>query len=133
MGLYDRAMVKDNHLVVEHEVAALREAIARLKAAHPAIEVELEADTLEQVESFLTIEGVDHVLLDNMENEMMTRAVALRGSRETPYFEASGGVMLETVRGIAETGVDFISVGALTHSAVALDLSLEFVPTGNGV
>jgi nicotinate-nucleotide pyrophosphorylase (carboxylating) len=128
MGLYDRAMVKDNHLVVEHDAAALRDAIARLKARHPEIEVEVEADRLAQVEMFLEVEGVDYLLLDNMDNEQMRQAMAMRGTRERPRMEASGGVTLDTVRGIAETGVEFISVGALTHSAIALDLSLEFVP-----
>lgn len=128
MGLYDRVMVKDNHLVVQHDTEKLREAIRRLKAERPEIEVEVEAETLEQVSSFLKIEGIDYLLLDNMENEEMQKAVALRGSRSRPRLEASGGVRLETVRGIAETGVDYISVGALTHSAAALDLSLEFGP-----
>lgn len=128
MGLYDRAMVKDNHLVMEHDVAALREAIGQLKAKHPGIGVELEADRLEQVEAFLEIADLDYLLLDNMGNEQMRQAVEMRGSRDTPRLEASGGVNLDTVRGIAETGVEFISVGALTHSAVALDISLEFVP-----
>lgn len=127
MGLYDRAMVKDNHLVVQHEASALQEAIVRLKAAHPEVGVELEADSLEQVETFLGMEGVDYILLDNMRNGQIRQAVELRGSREAPRLEASGGVTLDTVRGIAETGVEFISVGALTHSATALDLSLEFV------
>lgn len=126
MGLYDRAMVKDNHLVVEGGVDALRQAISALKNHRPSVEVELEADTLEQVEQFLALEELDHLLLDNMSNEQMRRAVEMRGGRERPFLEASGGVNLETVRGIAETGVEFISVGALTHSAVALDLSMEF-------
>lgn len=126
MGLYDRAMVKDNHLVAEGGIEALQAAIRELKEEKPGVEVELEADKLEQVEAFLKLEGVDYILLDNMDNEMLAQAVAMRrkgGAR----FEASGGVSLETVRGIAETGVNFISVGALTHSADALDLSLEFL------
>lgn len=132
MGLYDRAMVKDNHLVVEGGVAALQEAAARLKEVHPEVEVEVEAETLEQVEAFLQVGEFDYLLLDNMENEAMKRAVEMRGERERPLLEASGGVRLDTVRGIAETGVEFISVGALTHSATALDLSLEFVEFGKG-
>ncbi|MBN8457560.1 MAG: carboxylating nicotinate-nucleotide diphosphorylase [Verrucomicrobia bacterium] len=128
MGLYDRAMVKDNHLVAEGGVAALREAIRALKADHPGVEVELEADRLDQVREFLTFDGVDHILLDNMTPDELRQAVALRGDRTTPLLEASGGVTLETLRGIAETGVDFISVGALTHSAPALDIGLDFVP-----
>ena len=130
MGLYDRAMVKDNHLVVEGGVEALRESAALLRKAHPGVGIEVEAETLEQVEEFLEVEEVDYLLLDNMENEQMKKAVEMRGDRERPLLEASGGVSLETVRGIAETGVEFISVGTLTHSAAALDLSLEFVLPG---
>jgi nicotinate-nucleotide pyrophosphorylase (carboxylating) len=110
----------------------LREAIGRLKAAHPDIEIELEAERIEQVAEFLDLAGVDYLLLDNMENEAMRKAVDMKGRRPRPRLEASGGVNLETVRGIAETGVEFISVGALTHSAVALDLSLEFVSCEGG-
>lgn len=126
MGLYDRAMVKDNHLVAEGGLAALQESIRLLKEEKPDVQVELEADRLEQLEGFLTLEGVDYILLDNMDNEMLAKAVGMR-PEDGPCFEASGGVSLETVRGIAETGVDYISVGALTHSAMALDLSLEFI------
>ncbi|MGB2402425.1 MAG: carboxylating nicotinate-nucleotide diphosphorylase [Akkermansiaceae bacterium] len=126
MGLYDRAMVKDNHLVAENKLDALQEAIDRVRAER-GVEVELEADTLEQVESFLSLSGVDYILLDNMTNEMMRAAVAMRNdSGVRVALEASGGINLETIAGVATTGVDFISVGALTHSAVALDLSLEF-------
>lgn len=132
MGLYDRVMVKDNHLVVEGGVEALQEATARLKEAHPGIGVEVEAETLEQVEAFLALDNLDYLLLDNMENEQMIKAVEMRGPHERPLLEASGGVNIDTVRGIAETGVEFISVGALTHSAVALDLSLEFVEFEEG-
>ena len=126
MGLYDRAMVKDNHLVAENGVAELQNAIDHLRREKPGVEVELEADRLDQVEAFLELEGVDYILLDNMDNETMKEAVAMRGS-EGPKLESSGGVTLETVAGIARTGVDFISVGAVTHSAVALDLSLDFL------
>ncbi len=126
MGLYDRAMVKDNHLVAEGGLAALQKAIDRLREEQPDVEIELEADRLDQVESFLTLEGVDYILLDNMTNEEMVKAVSLRQGK-TPLLEASGGVNLTTVAGISKTGVDFISVGAVTHSAVALDLSLEFL------
>ena len=126
MGLYDRAMVKDNHLVAENGMAELQNAIEHLRREKPGVEVELEADRLDQVEAFLELEGVDYILLDNMDNETMKEAVAMRGS-EGPKLEASGGVTLETVAGIARTGVDFISVGAVTHSAVALDLSLDFL------
>lgn len=129
MGLYDRAMVKDNHLVAEGGIEALREAIERLRREQPGVEIELEADRLDQVEAFLKLEGVDYILLDNMDNAALREAVAMRGERgeNGPMLEASGGVNLSTVAEIAKTGVDFISVGALTHSAVALDISLEFL------
>lgn len=126
LGLYDRAMVKDNHLVAEGGMEAIQAAILRLKLDKPEVEVELEADTLEQVRAFLTMDGVDHILLDNMSQEQLHEAVVLRGERGKPYFEVSGGITLETLRDIAKTGVDFISVGALTHSAPALDFGLDF-------
>jgi nicotinate-nucleotide pyrophosphorylase (carboxylating) len=128
MGLFDRAMVKDNHLVAEGGAEMIQAAVRRLKADHPGVEVELEADRIEQVRVFLTMEGVDHILLDNMSLAELREAVVLRGERRMPRFEASGGVTLETLREIAETGVDFISVGALTHSAPALDIGMDFVP-----
>ena len=128
LGLYDRAMVKDNHLVAEGGAESIQAAITKLKADKPGVEVELEADNLKQVRVFLEMEGVDHILLDNMSLDDMREAVEARGNRGTPLLEASGGVSLDTLRGIAETGVDFISVGALTHSAPALDCGLDFVP-----
>ncbi len=128
LGLYDRAMLKDNHLVAEGGLEAIQTAIHRLHAAKPGVEVELEADELEQVRGFLAMDGVDHILLDNMTLDQLREAVAARGERTTPQLEASGGVTLQTLRGIAETGVDFISVGALTHSAPALDIGLDFIP-----
>ena len=127
MGLYDRAMVKDNHLVAQNKLEALQEAICQLNRDRPSVEVELETDTLKQVEDFLGLEGVQYILLDNMDNETMKTAVAMRDAAESKVLlEASGGVNLDTIANIAKTGVDFISVGALTHSAVALDLSLDF-------
>ena len=126
MGLYDRAMVKDNHLVAEGGLKVLQEAIHLLKRDKPEVEVELEADRLDQVKDFLALDGVDYLLLDNMDLATLREAVAMRGDRG-PLLEASGGVTLETVGEIAETGVDFISVGALTHSVRSLDLSLEFL------
>jgi len=129
MGLYDRAMVKDNHLVAEHDINDIQAAIIKLKRDKPHVEVELEADRLDQVEAFLKLDGVDHILLDNMTNEQMREAVAMRGSGDEkfPKLEASGGVNETTIYEISRTGVDFISVGALTHSAMALDISLDFV------
>jgi len=125
-GLYDRAMVKDNHLVAEGGIPALQAAINRLKTEKPKVEVELEADHLDQVQSFLEMKGVDQILLDNMSPEELREAVRARGDQRKPKLEASGGITLETVREIAETGVDYISVGALTHSAPALDIGLDF-------
>lgn len=127
MGLYDRVMVKDNHLMTSGDPAELQAAILKLEEEHPDVEVELEADRLEQVEAFLAMEGVGYILLDNMSNGDLARAVEMRGDRTTPQLEASGGVTLATVAAIAESGVDFISVGAITHSVKALDLALDFV------
>ena len=128
MGLYDRAMVKDNHLMAQNKLEAIQAAIFQLKKDRPAVEIELETDTLGQVGDFLKLDGVDYILLDNMDNEMIGNAVIMRDAYggSAPMLEASGGVNLSTIAQIAETGVDFISVGALTHSAVALDLSLDF-------
>ena len=122
-GLHDMVMVKDNHLAAHTSLEQLQASILRVKSERPAIRVELEADTLEQVRHFLTLVGVDVILLDNMELSELREAVSMR--RPGVAFEASGGVNLETVRQIAETGVDFISVGELTHSARAVDFSLE--------
>lgn len=127
MGLYDRAMVKDNHLAAEGGLAALQQAIHLVKMEKPHVQVELEADRLEQVADFLKLDGVDYILLDNMSLEQLREAVEMRGEKQRIRLEASGGVNLETVEDIAETGVDFISVGALTHSAPALDIGLDFV------
>ena len=128
MGLYDRAMVKDNHLAAEGSLKSLQAAIRLLKSEKPNVEVELESDRLEQVADFLKLEGVDYILLDNMSLADLREAVALGKKNTKIRLEASGGVNLNTVRDIAETGVDFISVGALTHSAPALDIGLDFVP-----
>ena len=128
MGLYDMVMVKDNHLLAESHLDILQAAISRARAARPEMRIELEADTLAQVEAFLTLDGVDVILLDNMTPDQLRAAVALGRGRGGVQFEASGGVNIGTVRAIAETGVDWISVGALTHSARAIDYSLEFLP-----
>ena len=126
LGLHDRAMVKDNHLVAQGGLEAIQAAITRLKSERPKVEVEVEADDLDQVGTFLTMLGVDYILLDNMTIDELNAAVMLRGERGKPQLEASGGITLETLRAIAKTGVDFISVGALTHSAPALDIGLDF-------
>jgi len=131
LGLYDRAMVKDNHLVAEGGVEALQNAIQQLKEELPDVEVELEADNLDQVRAFLELDDVDYILLDNMTSAELLEAVAARGERSKPQLEASGGVTMKTLKEIAKTGVDFISVGALTHSAPALDIGLDFIPIEN--
>jgi nicotinate-nucleotide pyrophosphorylase (carboxylating) len=126
LGLYDRAMVKDNHLVAGGGIGFLQNAAARLKRQRPDTEIEVEADHLEQVAELLELDFIDHILLDNMSLEAMREAVRLRGERARPRLEASGNVNLQTVSEIAATGVDFISVGAITHSAPALDIGLDF-------
>lgn len=127
-GLYDMVMVKDNHLQAAGDLAELQAGIDRAKAARPGVRIELEADTRDQVVRFLTLRGVDIIMLDNMALEEMAACVALaRGTGVE--LEASGGVTLERLREIAATGVDFISSGALTHSVKALDLSLDFEGT----
>jgi nicotinate-nucleotide pyrophosphorylase (carboxylating) len=120
MGLYDGVMVKDNHLLAGPDIRA---AISVLRKSYPDILVELEADSIEQVRTFVLLDGVDVILLDNMSLQEMRACVSLR--KAGLKFEASGGVSLQTVRQIAETGVDFVSVGQLTHSARAMDFSLE--------
>jgi nicotinate-nucleotide pyrophosphorylase (carboxylating) len=119
MGLYDGVLIKDNHIAVCGGVA---EAVRRAKAAgHP--NVEAECDTLDQVAEAVAA-GADIVLLDNMPPEMLRRAVAIVGGR--CKTEASGGVTLDTIRAIAETGVDFVSVGRITQSAPAVDIGLDW-------
>ena len=117
LGLYDGILIKDNHLRV---AGSLADAVRRARGR--GVPVEVECDTLDQVEEALAA-GADRILLDNMPPPMLARSVALVDGRAE--LEASGGVTLETVRAIAETGIDFISVGALTHSARSLDVSLE--------
>jgi len=125
IGLYDMVMVKDNHLAACASLDDLAISIRRFKEAHPDIRVEMEADTLEQVRAFVAMEGVDVILLDNMTTGQMREAVALR--RDGIEFEASGGITIERLPEIARMGVDYISVGALTHSAKAVDLSMEII------
>lgn len=127
-GLYDMAMVKDNHLPKAGGLAGLQAGIRALQADRPGMKVELEADTVEQVREFLTLEGVSFILLDNMSLEEMAECVALAKGRGVK-LEASGGITLERLPAVAATGVDFISSGALTHSVRALDLSLDFSGT----
>lgn len=121
-GLDDAFLIKDNHIAVAGGVVAALRAAKRV-AGH-LVKIEIEVDTLEQLRAVLG-EGADVVMLDNMSLVQLREAVALIGGRIRT--EASGGVNLETVRAIAETGVDLISVGALTHSASVLDLGLDIV------
>jgi nicotinate-nucleotide pyrophosphorylase (carboxylating) len=123
-GLFDRVLAKDNHLAVTSNAPALQRAIDTARLRQPGIKVEIEADTLPQVRMLCDLQGVDIILLDNMTNDQLREAIAIRGPRPI-LLEASGGVNLATVRGIAETGIDQISVGALTHSAQAVDFSME--------
>lgn len=127
-NLNDMVLAKDNHLSIASGFAGFAGAIQRLRQERPEIRIEVEADRLEQVRSFLEIEGIDVILLDNMKPSEMREAVAL--GRQKVKFEASGGVTLRNVRQIAATGVDFISVGALTHSARAIDFALELTHVG---
>ena len=125
IGLHDLILIKDNHLAAlrDEKPNAIAAAVQRARAKYPQLKVEVEADTLEQV-SQAADAGADIILLDNMSADQLRAAVALVNGRAKT--EASGGVNLTTVRGIAETGVDFISVGALTHSARAVDIALDF-------
>jgi len=129
MGLYDMVMLKDNHLAaLGGNISSLHAAIAAFHTANPDIRVEVEADTVDQVRELLAVKGIAVILLDNMTLQEMRECVALR-DRYAPavLLEASGGITLETARDIASTGVDFLSVGALTHSVPALDLALDFL------
>ena len=123
-GLYDMAMLKDNHFASEIKIESLQIVIDEFKEAYPDALVELEADTISQVTEFLSLENVDVIMLDNMSIKQISEAVQL--SNGNALLEASGGINLETVAGIAETGIDRISVGALTHSAKAIDLAMDF-------
>lgn len=125
-GLYDMVMVKDNHLAAGTSLAEIQEAIDRTKAADPKMRIEIEADTLAQASDFFQLRGVDVVLLDNMPPATLREAVR----RRPPHIrlEASGGITLANIREVAETGVDYISIGAITHSAPAVDFSLELFP-----
>jgi nicotinate-nucleotide pyrophosphorylase (carboxylating) len=127
-NLSEMVLVKDNHLSAGTSFSGFVGAIQRLRQERPGIRIEVEAERLEQVRSFLEIEGIDVILLDNMEPSEMREAVA--AGKGKVKFEASGGVSLKTVRRIAASGVDYISVGALTHSARAIDMSLELTHVG---
>lgn len=124
-GLYDMVLIKDNHLAAlrDEKPNAIAVSVQRARRKFPRLKLEVEADTLKQVQQAMDA-GADFILLDNMSPARLHRAVKLVAGRAKT--EASGGVNLKTVRQIARTGVDFISVGALTHSAQAVDIGLDF-------
>lgn len=124
MGLYDMVMIKDNHLAASGSLEDLAGKVQAFHRKHPEISIAIEADTIEQVKRFFQIPELQLILLDNMSLDELSACVAMRpGGVE---LEASGGIRLDNVREVAETGVDRISVGALTHSAPALDFGLDF-------
>ena len=124
-GLFDMVLIKDNHLAALQKVKpnAVAAAVQQARAKYPHLKIEVEADTLEQVDQAL-LAGADMILLDNM--NLVQLRLAVQKCKGRAQTEASGGVNLASVRAIAETGVDFISVGALTHSARAVDIGLDF-------
>jgi nicotinate-nucleotide pyrophosphorylase (carboxylating) len=123
MGLGDAALIKDNHVAVAGGIAA---AIAAVRAAAPGLPLEVECDTLAQVRDALEA-GAGLILLDNMDVAGLTAAVDLARGYPRTRLEASGGLRLETARLVAGTGVDFVAVGALTHSSPALDIGLDLL------
>lgn len=137
-GLFDRVLVKDNHLLAHSGFSTFAEALRRIRKERPNIQIEVEADRLEQVRTFLQIDEIDVIMLDNMKPAQIREAIALGKARANAgaiptqtrrvEFEASGGVTLKNIRQIAATGVDYISIGALTHSPRAIDFSLEITP-----
>jgi nicotinate-nucleotide pyrophosphorylase (carboxylating) len=128
VGLHDMVMIKDNHIAAAGGITAAVEAVRRQNDR--GLRVEVETTSLEEVREALAA-GVDRIMFDNMSPELMRAAVAVvRATSPRPETEASGGITLDTIRAYAETGVDFISIGALTHSAPALDLSLQLRAAG---
>ena len=125
-GLFDMVLLKDNHLAANAGFDAFAKTVRKFREARPNVQIEVEADALEQVRAFLQIDGIDVILLDNMKAAQIREAIAL--GKNKVKFEASGGVTLKNIRQIAATGVDYISIGALTHSPRAIDFSLELTP-----
>jgi nicotinate-nucleotide pyrophosphorylase (carboxylating) len=127
-GLDDMVLIKDNHIVAAGGIArAVRLCREYLASGEITARIEVETKNLAEVDEALTCTGIDRIMLDNFQPELMRRAVERIG--HSVEVEASGGITLETVRLVAETGVDFISVGALTHSVKGLDISLELTHT----
>ncbi len=120
-GLFDGILIKDNHI---EEVGSIREAITMAKSGHHLARIEVEVENLKELQEAIEA-GADIVMLDNMSSKDMAEAVAFAGGRVT--IEASGNITLANVREVAETGVDLISVGALTHSVTAADISMKIV------
>ena len=130
MGLYDGLLVKDNHIAtipLKELAGYIQQIVARSRSENAQRPVEVEVDSLEQLREVIKVDGIDIILLDNMDCPSMLEAVELRNrlGKSKILLEASGGVTLETVRAVALTGVDRIAVGAITHSAPALDIGLE--------
>ena len=126
LGLYDMVLIKENHIAAAGSIAA---AVATAKRDAPGVRVEVEAETLEQVREALDA-AADVVMLDNFSREQLRAAVAVNRAHSRPAaLESSGGVTLESLRSIAETGVDYISVGALTKNVTAIDLSMRITTT----
>jgi len=121
IGLFDMVLIKDNHIDFAGSITA---AVQRVREKTSGLEIEVETRTLDDVREALEL-GVERILLDNMTLEMMSEAVAITGGRAK--LEASGNVTIESVRQVALTGVDYISVGALTHSVKVFDVSLEWI------
>ena len=128
VGLYDRVMIKDNHreMAAMEGDGAIPRAVERARRAYPKLEIEVETDTLDEVRAAAEC-GVEHIMLDNMDDETMKQAAAIVAGRAK--LEASGGITLERLPRIAAIGVDFISVGALTHSVRSADISLDIEVT----
>lgn len=120
-GLFDMVLIKDNHIDF---AGSITQAVERVRASETKLEIEVETRTLDDVREALSL-GVERILLDNMSTATMREAVAICDGRSK--LEASGNVTLDNVLEVAETGVDYISVGALTHSPAVFDVSLEFV------
>ena len=124
IGLYDRIMIKDNHreLAALEGDGAITRAVQRARAAYPELEIEVEADTLDEVAEAAAC-GVEYIMLDNMSNDEMKKAVAITAGRAK--LEASGGITIKRLASIGQVGVDYVSSGALTHSVRSMDISLD--------
>jgi nicotinate-nucleotide pyrophosphorylase (carboxylating) len=124
VGLYDAVLIKDNHIRL---AGGVKRAVERTRASRGDLPIEIEAQSLEQVDDAIQA-GADVILLDNLADAQLVEAVARIGGRAK--IEISGGITLDRIPGLAATGADFVSVGALTHSAPAADISLEIEPEG---